>query len=378
MAKDHVLRLRRTDVKGEHLLVNVSQPGSRPLDLKLVASEGEHVYPAKIKESNVKSLQASNYSGNLDDWKAILKYALLQERTEGTTSDAFDGLETVAAIDGTTFTITLRKNVSGITQRLGSIKLEQDDDEEISLFDWAGTAVEAADDLRAQLETLQLSVVSQQEQVATLNRQLDDLVKAKKDHEDELLKKFAALLNEKKLKIRDQQRLLAGAKVNSEAGETVGDARNGGSRGKTAGSSRRGKRKANGVAEPSPDDVLSDEDTAAEDEDDAAGTRQEETPQDSDRDATEDEESDADGFEAAPVPSQASGRGVRSKGKAFEAARTKANGGDAKEVEDPGEAPARRALPFSKKDTGKAAEAKRPEPVRPLDDDDDDETDDEL
>ncbi|KAK5120165.1 hypothetical protein LTR85_006646 [Meristemomyces frigidus] len=377
MSTDHVLRLRRTDVKGEHLLINVSHTGSKPLDLKLVASEGEHVYPAKIKESNVKSLQASNYSGNLDDWKAILKYALLHERTEGAASEALDGLEAVTAISGTTLTITLRKNISGITQRLGSIKLEQNDDEEISVFDWAGTAVAAADDLRGQLESLQTSVTSQQDQVAKLTQRLDDLVKAKKKHEDELLKKFAALLNEKKLKIRDQQRLLAGAKVDPEAAESVSDARDGGRRVRQTGTSRRGKRKENGSADADADQAAADEDTASEEDDDDALARQEETPHNSDRDATDDEDSDGEGFEAAPVPSQASRRGVGNKGKALQAAKTKANGGEAKEVEGSGKPPPPRALPFSKKEASKAVEPKKPEPA-PANDEDDDETDDEL
>ena len=380
MPQDHVLRLRRTDAEGEHLLINIAQSGSKQLDLKLIASEGDHVYPTTIKESNVKSLQASNYSGNLDDWKAILRYALLQEHSQGSSKSAFEGLETVAAISKTTLTITLRKNISGITQRLGAIKLEQDDEEELNLYDWAGTAVAAADDLRTQLEGLQASVSSQQEQVAKLNRQLDDLVKAKKEHEDELLKKFAALLNTKKLKIRDQQRLLAGSRVDVQAAETVSETRDGSGsgRGRKAAASRKGKRKANGVAEPAPDDVLADDETATEDEGDL--DRQQDTPQQSDRDATEDEDSDASGFEAAPAPSQASRRGVGSKGKALEVAKEKAKGGKVKEVEA-GEPPPRRELPFAKKGGEKAEEPKKvapPPPKAAAEEDEDDETDEEL
>lgn len=54
---------------------------------------------------------------------------------------------------------------------------------------------------------------SAEETIQKLNTQLEDLVKAKKEHEDELIGKFVLLLNEKKLKVRNQQRLLATAKV---------------------------------------------------------------------------------------------------------------------------------------------------------------------
>ncbi|EMC96314.1 hypothetical protein BAUCODRAFT_70602, partial [Baudoinia panamericana UAMH 10762] len=206
--REQVLRLRRTDAEGQYLLVSVSQAGSKSLDLKLVASEGEHVYPTNIRETNVKSLQASNYSGSLEEWKTILKCALLHDFSDGQRTD-LQGVESVAAISGDKLTITIRKNISGITQRLGSIRLQQNEEEEASLFDWACTAVTIADSLREQMTALQTSAASHQEQVAKLNRQLDDLVQAKKAHEEELLKKFAVLINEKKLKIRQQQRLLA-------------------------------------------------------------------------------------------------------------------------------------------------------------------------
>lgn len=376
MPQDHILRLRRTDADGEHLLINITQSGSKPLDLKLVASEGEHVYPAKIKESNVKTLQASNYSGDLEEWQVILKYALLQQHPTSPLPESLQGVEAVAAISGETLTINLRKNIGGIHQRLGSIKLEQNDEEEINPFDWAGTAVTAADELREQLETLQASVSAQQGQVAKLNRQLDDLVKAKKEHEEELLKKFAALLNAKKLKIRDQQRLLSGAKIDPEAAEVVSDSRSGGGKARKPTPSRKGKRKANGTAEPEPEPAeaaANDEETATEDDDDAL-IRREETPQNSDRDATEDEDSDADGFNAAPAASQQSRRGVGNRGKALEVAKEKATGGSAMEVDDAGSPPPRRELPFAKK---KAEETKKPAPApAPVQEEDDDETDD--
>lgn len=69
-------------------------------------------------------------------------------------------------------------------------------------------------DLRVQLS-------AQQDTVNKLNAQLQDLIQAKRDHENALLEKFKDLLNAKKLKIRDQQRLLARAKTGPPAGKST-------------------------------------------------------------------------------------------------------------------------------------------------------------
>lgn len=332
----HIHRLRRTDNTGQHLLVRVETQG-RPLDLKLIGTEFSSLYYASFRESGVKSLQASNYSGDLQQWKDTLKYALLYERTAGPLPEFLQGVEVVAAISGETLTITLRKNIGGITQRLGSIKLEEDMSDEVSGFEWADTAVASADNLRNQLETLQASMSEQQDAVSKLNQQLDELVKAKKEHEDEMLKKFATLLNAKKLKIRDQQRLLATAKIDSKAANEVRNARSG--RGHQAGASRSGKRKGIEAEEPEESDEVEEEKEVNEDEDEEM---QQETPPVTDDDATEDED-DLD----APTQSN-KGKAPASK----------------MDVDDP---PPTRELPVQKRPN-------QPAPAT----DDDDETDDEL
>lgn len=106
-------------------------------------------------------------------------------------------------------------------QRLGTVTLDRDDDYEIGLFDWAGIAAQESESLREQFTELQNKYDSQKKDIERLNKQLYELVLAKKDHQDALLEKFAALLNNKKLKIRDQQRLLAGAKVDPNAGKVA-------------------------------------------------------------------------------------------------------------------------------------------------------------
>lgn len=373
MAITHVLRLRRTDdPSNRHLLLNVTQSNkNKPLDLKLIATEHEHLYHGAIKSSNLASLQASNYKGDDDEWQGILIVALTQKRPERASSDILQGLEVVAAIDKDRCTITIRRNIGGVTQRLGSIKLDQDDErEEVSAFDWVETAVAASDGLRSQLETLQTSLDAQQSEVAKLSQQLDELVKAKKDHEDELLQKFAALLNSKKSKIRDQQRLLQSGQING-TDAAAHDAPRGGSGKRKAGPSSRGKRKANGLSREEEDEMDLDPEAADEDlDDDFVRLEEEEGLATPEQETTEDDASDDGGFAPPALPS-------RSKPPASQGGKGKAAAKGSKasimQVDQPEELPPRRELPFGKPSASKGKQGPPPAPA-----DDDDETDDEL
>lgn len=121
-------------------------------------------------------------------------------------------LEVRAAIIGEQMTIIFRKNISGITQRLGEITLLKDETQEIDAIAWASTAVLRCEGLEKEATELQQKYGDQQNIIRDLKQQLEDLVEAKKKHETALLEKFRDLLNAKKLKIRDQQRLLIGSK----------------------------------------------------------------------------------------------------------------------------------------------------------------------
>lgn len=364
MALKHVLRVRRTDDSPDHLLVNVTQTSkSRPLDLKLVATDHEHLYHGSIKSNNLVALQASKYNGDEDEWKQVLTCTLLQQRPDANL-DALQSLEVVAAVNGETCALTLRNNIGGITARLGAINLTQDDErEEVSAFDWVDTAAAASDELRNELATLHLSLESQQAQVATLTAQLDELVKAKKEHEEQLLRKCAVLLDSKRAKIREQQRELnAVSKVH----------------GHKAGTSSRGKRKA---LEPSSDldeDERADEDA---DEDEGLEAEEDEGEQTAEQE-TEDEGSD-DGL-AAPQkasstnPLSSSAQGRREDGKASDGSAGKGGGSMEVDVED---LPPRRELPFARRrpkgtEEQEPKDKKQPAPAPVPEDDDSD--DDEL
>lgn len=84
---------------------------------------------------------------------------------------------------------------------------------------WTGIAAQATAAAQDEVAALKSKLDAQQETVRKLNAQLQDLIKTKEENENAMLEKFKELLNEKKLKIRDQQRLLAQAKVNPAAGK---------------------------------------------------------------------------------------------------------------------------------------------------------------
>lgn len=363
MAPKHVLRVRRTDGSPDHLLVNVTQTSNtRPLDLKLVATDHEHLYHASVKTNNLVALQASKYNGDEDEWRQVLTCTLLQQRPDANL-DALQSLEVVAAVNGETCTLTVRNNIGGITARLGAINLTQDDErEEVSAFEWVDTAAAASDDLRSELATLHSSLESQQAQVATLTAQLDELVKAKKEHEEQLLRKCAVLLDSKRAKIREQQRELnAMSKVT----------------GHKAGASSRGKRKAH---EPSSDLDEDDkailglnaaDDDADEDEDlEAEEDEGQQTPEQE----TEDEDGD-DGFAASQQGPPAKTRSTGTQDHKHDGEVAGRNGGAMDvDVED---LPPRRELPFARRkpqgSEEQGQESKKPAPAPEEDDSDDDE-----
>ena len=74
------------------------------------------------------------------------------------------------------------------------------------------------DSAEASIASMKQDHAKQQQDVIDLRKQLQQLVEAKKHHEDELLEKFRLLLNSKKAKIRDQKRLLSTVKVDRATG----------------------------------------------------------------------------------------------------------------------------------------------------------------
>lgn len=251
-------------------------------------------------------------------------------------------LEIVAAISVDVLAIHFRNNISGITQKLGEIQFRQESKEEIDTISWCGTAIQRSTDLEAEVQDLRTKYEEQGKTMEKLNQQLEDLIEAKELHENDLLVKFRELLNAKKLKIRDQQRLLAGAKVDPKHAAKVQNARSG-AKAYTPTASRTGKRKARDTAkasESSEEDSFEPKGTTQKEWND--GSEQPNTPEGSD-DPTEDESDDD--LESVPQPSKLPDR---PKSGEDEAAVDQEMQVDA--------LPPARQLPFGKSDIGGARE----------------------
>jgi hypothetical protein len=123
-------------------------------------------------------------------------------------------LDVTCAISGkgkkSTLSIIIRQSVEEISHKFGSLQLLlSDDTDDVDLFGWASQAAEQRDALTAELRSTNTRVEKAEEVIKSLQTQLQELVKAKEEHETQLLSKFALLLNEKKLKIRSQQHQIA-------------------------------------------------------------------------------------------------------------------------------------------------------------------------
>lgn len=158
--------------------------------------------------------------------------------------------------------------------------------------------------------------------ITELRNQLDELTESKKAKEAEMLEKFCGLLNEKKVKIREQQRLLSTAQVDPSKLEAVRASqatRPSTTGGRKPAESRRAKRKA--LEDASGGGSSSDSDDGFEKVTASAGVDKmdvdsgepspwqaiKENPESEDRETTDGEAtetgSEADEEEAPPAPS---------------------------------------------------------------------------
>lgn len=104
---------------------------------------------------------------------------------------------------------------------MGEIVLPEDDEFEFNPFEWAQASAMAHAKTLQQMALLKEKVKSEQQTIAKLDAQLNDFIKTKNEAETAMLQQFMQLLNEKKRKIRDQSRLLAGAKVDRPTGQST-------------------------------------------------------------------------------------------------------------------------------------------------------------
>ncbi|KAL7944399.1 hypothetical protein V8C42DRAFT_326686 [Trichoderma barbatum] len=202
MAASRVIKLPRDDDESAFALIQVIQKGSKPLDVKLVGTEGEAPYATTLKHDRVASFQVANCPVSESEWQGILQSLFALQ-------PAADIQATASIKSESSLTITVRKRVQGITQRLGSIELKFNENEGIELFQWCADSVGALAQSNVALAEAAAHAKELEATVKVLKSQLDELVTSKQDDETALLLKFRDLLNEKKVKIREQQKVIA-------------------------------------------------------------------------------------------------------------------------------------------------------------------------
>ncbi|GLA43867.1 hypothetical protein AnigIFM63309_001962 [Aspergillus niger] len=220
-----VLRVPRSDEPDSYVLLHVTRTSSAALDLNLAATEGEFPYNGVVQQSRAQTHRSKSYQGTDEDWDLILLRALGQLEINTDKSELLSGVELSASIkalgrQSNQLVLTIRRRIQTITQRLGSIALKQDDEQDIQLFDWSAVAIARADMLEQRLSRLQQQYRAADNTIKQLNKQIEDFITAKSRHEEQLMTNFTQVLNQKKLKIRNQQRLLASAKIDvDDAGQ---------------------------------------------------------------------------------------------------------------------------------------------------------------
>ncbi|OTA07232.1 Lif1p-like protein [Trichoderma parareesei] len=356
MTASRVVKLPRDDDESAHVLVQVVQKGSKPLDVKLVGTEGAAPYAATLKHDRVSSLRVANCPVSESEWQTILQ-SLFDLQPAG------DIQATASIKSEASLSITVRKRVQGITQRLGSIDLKYNENEGIELFEWCADSIDALAQSKQALAEATTHATELESTVKELKAQLDELVTSKQEDETALLMKFRDLLNEKKVKIREQQKILAtGSFQNSQPASQRAPQQVESGPSRAPAPSRPRKRK---VESPRRDADEAEEDDEMELDNikvEPQSSDREDTPEDTASTASEDEDEGDDpdnnagsarsGGRSKPTPKAAS----KAAAKAPPKATPKAPPPSKKADEQP---PAPRHLPFTR--NAKAAPAKAPE-----------------
>ncbi|KAI9797849.1 MAG: hypothetical protein M1825_005690 [Sarcosagium campestre] len=248
-----VLNVPRNDKEGRDalILLQISDDGPSLLDVKLVATDGVTPFVGSIRQKDASKLRSKNYTGTESEWLDILKYLLLRDSVDKY-DDRRKGQRLIASVrEEVDIVLFIEDLEAGEQRKLGSVVLKADESYEIELFDWTLRANDAFAAAKEEITSLTLRNTAQNRTNEKLKEQLDDLILAKKQDDEELLLKFRDLLNSKKLKIRDQQRLLNKAKISPEEAATARATRVSTSRRSAVSGTR--KRKANEDGSPSTD-----------------------------------------------------------------------------------------------------------------------------
>ena len=301
-----------------------------------------------MRQKKLKDLRAPNYNGTDEEWGNVLHYTLVSKQDSELPQDLKHGLEVSANVVGSEgsriMTITLRNRIDQITQKLGSIGLKETTDE-IQLFDWASQAVDQQSLVSNEVAALRKKAETDKATVSALQAQLADLVQVKADHEEQLISKFALLLDEKKIMIRNQQRLLGTANVNNKKMKKLQKSSADAHKGVASRGSRKRKSDASETKENNDDDSEAFETMEVDRMRDATGDAQDS------RETTPDTESGTDDEDgAADVPMVSHDAAADSRAKIKDAPASSP--------------PPSRSLPFTQKSAkAETSKQKAPEPA---------------
>lgn len=252
-----------------------------------------------MRYRKIDKLKSSSYDGTAEDWTNILRYTLISKVNSGIVSSVKDNLDVTCNklenASRSSLVILFRTRVQEITHKLGAIELPETSDrtDDVDLFGWTCQTIDRRDELETVLAESAADKRKGEETILSLEQQLEDLIKAKKEHEKQLLARFARLLNEKKLQIRDQRRRLA---------ESEDDPEN---RARTAGKKRKAGERSATTSDGEPDDTDDFESMVASEQRNglnAASDHTEGSFQNSDIDHNSEDE---DATRAAPRPTEA-------------------------------------------------------------------------
>jgi hypothetical protein len=188
-----------------------------------------------------------------------------------------------------------------LQQRLGTITLKCEPDEAIELFEWCATSVDAVGQANQRSSESVGKIQELQSSLGDIQAQLDELVAAKQEDEVVLLQKFRDLLNEKKVRIREQQKIIT--EFTAKAADLEEHAEEADDVPKPVKGKKAPKRKAKAVENESPDEDVDMTPVKGEPEDEDAGNTTEATASVASDDSDEDEDIDSRQPETAKKPS---------------------------------------------------------------------------
>ncbi|KAI2617358.1 hypothetical protein GGR54DRAFT_607436, partial [Hypoxylon sp. NC1633] len=347
MAQSSLLRFPLYGRETEFFIVEAIPNGSRPLDLKLVASESTAVYEVKLRHKRIGDYKEAGGTCSQEEWEEILISTLVHQRR-------VSGIEIKADVrpDGLLVILSFRKNVQGITTRLGSISLDEVENSDISPFDWCVLAITSREKMTEDLSAASAKIQDLEGDVQILKDEITELIKAKDEDQAQTLERVMVLLNSKKIKIKEQAKVLLSASAEHERLANIAGSRNLQTR--KAQASRPSKRKVK--EEPESDDEFEKMDADVDDDDSSVQSDIEEEHEKS----TEDETASGTDTDDEPVhgnkaaaPNHDARASTSQKG-------TGPSSGSEKNVDA---IPPRRALPFMKSEEPASL------PAKPVDDD---------